>query len=877
MRARFYKNNLDDRDTIMKTVLSNPLHWRVSAILATHRFGAGAALAVLLALTASPQLAPRVQAQVVLEEVIVTARKKEESLQDTPIAVTALSGDELSALGMTDLSDLRRVAPNVDLYGGNGTGGAGNIFIRGVGARNTGVNFDSGVGIYVDGVYISRPDGALLDNVDLQSVQVLRGPQGTLFGKNTTGGAILYTTSKPAEEFEGRALVRAGDQSRLDGQLTLNIPLVADKILSRFSVYGTSRDGYVESRSNGRPGLTEGEEYNDVNRYGGQAQLRWNVSDDFRLDLNYSHAKTDQAARGQNCVVVDGIPGTGWQADLQNTFIIVPSTGQTIQDWCQENNDLGKDRIQSELLPNKYQTETNTVGLTLDWHLNESLDIKSVTAWRFTDAAAANELDGIGIPLLHRTNFGWDFAEPRETEAWSQEIQFIGSAFAERMEYVVGVFGFTEQSDRGRPTSPTGPFFNALFAPNQAFYTNSAIETLAENTSASVFSQVDWNFNDLWRLTVGLRYTWEERELDRNFFVTDINDVATTDDAFYTIGTQFIMFPAGPDSYNSNHGFVIADDPDNPGQPDPLARQNMKVDNDDFTPMASLQYSFGDLGFVDGGTVYATVGNGFQSGGITDTVSVETREIEEYDPEEVWNYELGLKLEAWQRRLRMNMALFYTEYDDRQLTTVRINPDTGRIAGALINAESSTITGLELETVFLPLANLQIMANVTINDGELDAYEDERILSVPPTGAVPPACTAITVGTGQVMNCPVDRSDENLPRLPEEIYFLSARYHWETAFGTIIPMVSYSYRKNVDNCFDRASCLSELYLVDQEDVSARLSWLSPGRNLRITAYGTNLTDDRFIIGGTPLVDVSQAAGTIYNPPRLYGVEIAYDF
>ena len=123
--------------------------------------------------------------------------------------------------------------------------------------------------------------------------------------------------------------------------------------------------------------------------------------------------------------------------------------------------------------------------------------------------------------------------------------------------------------------------------------------------------------------------------------------------------------------------------------------------------------------------------------------------------------------------------------------------------------------------------------------------------------------------------CEIDRSDENLPRLPEEIYFLAVQYNWNTDLGTVIPMLSWSYRTNVDNCFDRASCLSGLYEVDQEDVSARLTWLSTDEKWRVTAYGNNLTDDRYITGGTPLVDVTETAGTVYNLPRTYGVEAAY--
>lgn len=818
------------------------------------------------------------QAQMVLEEVVVTARRREESLQETPVAVSAFSSEALEEFGMRDIADLRKVAPNVDLYDGNGTTGAGNVFIRGVGARNTGVNFDSGVGIYIDGVYVSRPDGAILDNVDLQSVQVVRGPQGTLFGKNTTGGAILYTTNRPIEEFEGHASGRVGNFDQLDGKFTVNVPLVGDTLMSRFSVYATTRDGYVKSESNGRPGLSDGDEFNTIDRTGAQAQLRWVATDDLTLDLNYHYSDTDQAARGQNCEVVEGIPGSGWQADLQNATIIIPSTGQSIQDWCAENDALGKDTIMSDLFPNTYQSETHTTALTADWAMTELVNFKSITALRITEGGEVNELDAIGISNLHRTNFGWQGTELRKTDAWSQELQFTGTAFDDKLDYVVGVYGFHEETDAGNAASPSGPFFNALGQANLAFYINQTTELLAKNSAASAFSQVDWNFDEHWRLTLGARYTWEERELERRFRVADIESLATTGDAAQGITEQFFQFPSGPDSFNRDHDFVRARDPDNPDQVDPLADQTMKIDNYDITPMASLQYTFDQWGALDTGTVYATVANGFLSGGITDTTNVLTREIEEYDPEEVWNYELGVKMDAFDHRLRMNMALFYTEYEDRQLTTVRINPDTGRIAGALINAESSSITGLEIETQYIPIDNLQLTANLTFNEGEIDDYEDERIIALPEDeSSIPPECERVTVGVSDVLNCPIDRSDENLPRLPEQIYFLAAQYTWETGMGTIVPFVSWSYRSNVDNCFDRASCLSGLYEVDQEDISARLTWLSPERNLRVTAYGTNLTDERYITGGTPLVDVTQTAGTVYNLPRTYGMEIDYRF
>jgi iron complex outermembrane receptor protein len=375
---------------------------------------------------------------------------------------------------------------------------------------------------------------------------------------------------------------------------------------------------------------------------------------------------------------------------------------------------------------------------------------------------------------------------------------------------------------------------------------------------------------------VGLRYTWEERELERKFRIPDVATLTTTGDAsFSPFSDTIYSIPSGPDSFNPGHGYVIADDPNNPGQPDPLADQKMYVDDSDITPMISIQRTFDQWGFMDYGSVYFTAANGFLSGGITDTTDINTRKIEEFDPEEVWNYEVGFKMDAWDHKLRFNTAVFYTDYTDRQLTTIRINPDTGRIAGALINAESSWIAGIEFEATVIPIENLKIIANVTFNDSDIEDYDDEEITAAPEGSVTPPGCDRITVGFNDVFNCAIDRSDENLPRLPDEVYFLAVQYNWETSMGAVVPMVSWSYRTNLDNCFDHASCLSEVYLVDQEDVSARLTWTSPEFSWRVSAYGNNLTDDRYVTGGTPLVGVTQTAGTVYNLPRTYGVEAAY--
>ena len=318
--------------------------------------------------SAIPALPQAVAAQErVLEEVIVTARRREETLQETPVAVTALSAGALRDAGVRNLKDLNGVAPNIDVHEANGTAPLANIYIRGVGQRNTEVNIDSGVGIYVDEVYIGRPDGALLDLNDIQSVQVLRGPQGTLFGKNTTGGALVFTTNRPEEEFEGSLEARVGNYDRLDIAGVLNVPLT-DTLWSRWSVTSVNRDGYVDNKFLDK-------EYLDEERINAMGQFRWLPADALTIDLNLNYTDTDQTTRPQKCRLVPGV--VGWQAALFDVLGGVPSTGRTLDDFCQDNIDAGDALDVISDLDGQYEAETWGASVTAEWEVSGNLSFKS--------------------------------------------------------------------------------------------------------------------------------------------------------------------------------------------------------------------------------------------------------------------------------------------------------------------------------------------------------------------------------------------------------------------------------------------------------------------------------------------------------------------
>jgi iron complex outermembrane receptor protein len=811
------------------------------------------ALTVALVSSAATLPAPKALAQeLALEEVIVTARKREESLQETPVAVTALDATALEQAGIRNLSDLNQIAPNIEVASANGNAPLANIFIRGVGQRNTGINIDSGVGIYIDGVYVSRPDGALLDLVDIQSVQVLRGPQGTLFGKNTTGGALVFTTNKPTEEFEGMAGVRVGNYDRLDGDLVLNIP-VTDQLWTRLSGAYRSRDGFIDN-------LFDGREYMDEDRQNVIWQTRWVPRDDFMLDLNLNWAETEQLGRPQKCVPVEGYDG--WQAVLFNTIGITPATGRTLDDFCQDSSDAGGGDPHTLVsdLGGDYYSENKGASLTLEWDISDDLSLKSISAWRYTGAEQNDELDHTGSPFLHRTNSVHPtLSGERETDQYSQEFQLTGHAFKDRLHYVAGVYWFNEVTDGNPQVSYVGPYDPAI---SGLFLLNSSTTVLdADNEAIAVFGQVDWEFSENWRATVGLRYTDEDRELERERYDTVPSSLDANGGTVLPVGGP--LFLTGPDFvYNEDWDIEFRD------------YTRGTTSDSDVTPMGSLQYLFDDTGWIDTGSVYLTYSEGFLSGGLSEAP---TGELVEFKPEEVENWELGFKLDLMDRRLRLNGALFHTDYTNRQLTTVVINPETGNPAGATINARETTIQGFELESTWLATERLILTFNMTLNDADIEDYDDLQLtLATTPEPAAD--CVRNDLSVVQVDLCPNDRSSENLPRIPEETYLLAGQYNWDSSLGLFTGRLQASWKFDIDYCFDSTSCRLGGWLEDKQfDLSARITWASPNERWAAAVYGSNLTDEEYLVGGTALIESSGTGGIAVAPPRMYGAELQYRF
>jgi iron complex outermembrane receptor protein len=814
-----------------------------------HRKTVLSAIAGTIALSALPQVA--LSQNGVLEEVIVTARKREESLQETPVAVTALSATALRDAGVRNLADLNQIAPNIEVSSANGSAPLANIYIRGIGQRNSGPNIDSGVGIYIDEVYIGRPDGALLDIYDMQSVQVLRGPQGTLFGKNTTGGALVFTTNRPVDEFEASLGGRLGNYDRHDGSFMVNLP-VTDNLWTRLAGSSVNSDGWIKNKFDGK-------KYMNEDRQNLMWQTRYVPADTLTLDLNLNWAKTKQKMRPQKCRLVPGYQG--WQAELFNVLAIVPATGRTVDDFCQDAAEAGDETTVISDLAGGYSSENKGASLTANWDFHEDISFKSITAWRYTDAEQDDELDHTGIPFLHRTQSLHPTAKPRKTDQYSQEFQLTGDALGDRLHYVTGLYWFSEKTTGETTANFLGPFNPALN--NWLFFNTSAINLDADNDAAAAFAQVEWEWSEHWRTTLGLRYTDETRKVKRKRYVVVPDSLDANGGPVTEVFPDSGLYQIEPDfEYDPFFDFALDSD------------ARAKTTDNDTTPMASIQYLIMDQEGIDAGTVYLTYSEGFLSGGLSEAPS---GDLETFKPEEVENWELGFKLDLLGSSLRVNGAFYYSDYKNRQLTSLVIDPVTNSPAPSTVNAAESTIKGFELETQWYPIEQLQLMFNVTLNDGKIKEFTDIQItLADTPTPGE--GCTRADLIFILIDSCANDRSNENLPRLPEQTYYFAAEYTLETSFGAVMPRIQFSYKSDIDYCFDAASCDSGLWLEgEQRDLSARVTWISTDEKWVGAIYGNNLTDEDYMVGGTALVESEGVGGYSVATPTTYGVELKYTF
>ncbi len=799
---------------------------------------------------------------VALEEIVVTARKRAENLQDVPVSVTAVSSEEMRANNISTIADVARLAPGLDQREGRKQGA---FSIRGVGQiRITELQADPGVGVYIDGIFLARNDSQLMDTLTLENVQVLRGPQGTLFGKNTIGGAILVTTKAPSDEFSVSLGTKLDGLGQRDAQLAVDVPLIGGTLYSKLTVGSVRSDGYAkDDDSDTRMG-------ND-DRQIAALQLLWNISDDVTLKTLANFSRQNDGIAAHYCQQITPIGAV--------SFARAPGREENYSEVCSEAEALiGKERVSHENVVSGYTSRDALFGATLNWDTAVGT-FKSITSYAYKGHGSQDyDFDATDLFLIGNTSYGREqlrkqgiYDEDDSRTTVSQELQFTGNALEDRLKYTIGLFGSSESLDNqlgGQLTTLEGwvgferlpglPDINSLCLggiTGQGCLYVRGISTLSasdyENSSYALFSQASYDLTSSVQITAGLRYTLEERVLDLEQFgsqsVPPLLGIVPLPGLPITVMTET--------QFNLLEGNVM--------QLSRGPQQHGEVSFERLSPMASVSWNVTDSvewESVDSLMLYATVAEGFKSGGF----NVLSSGIGSYKPEYVISSEVGFKLDALDRSLRLNAALYNSDYRDIQVVLTKFL-SLGAPEITTNNAGLARMRGVEAELAWL--LSREWMINVSGNyiDAAFLEYDDDVLDPV----------------TGR--SAPVDRSDEPFPFIPCYSYNVALRYHAPpTRFGEFDLMLSRNTRAEQFIGGDATAGLPEYRkqaTIDGLSVwTARASWTpwEDGR-LHVALYGNNLTNEKYVATGTAVYSGFGSNSVTIGKVRHFGLELNYEF
>ena len=869
----------------------------------------------VLALIMSPVTAPSAWAQqrVELEEIVVTAQKREETLQDAPVALTALSSEQLTNLGIKNLADLSQGAvPTLRISPYPNSPSTLIIAMRGVGVADAGsVTTEIPVGIYIDGVYVGRSQGLGADIIDLERLEVLRGPQGTLYGRNSSGGAVSFVSKKPTGEFGFKQSLSAGtDWDYLRSVTQLNLPsydVGGGDLSLKFSYLYSQRDGWVENPNTGEFGSN----FWGDDREGGRFAAYWERSN-FSANYSYDFGETEvgqawfqlyQSPDGRPTEVFpDAFPGqfrvgtVGFPIANVAGFISATEAGNqlafitSVAPWRTAANESG---ARSELIPHPVNNRPTTVDteahtLNLVWDINENLQIKSITGYReveqFTTTAYSGAF-GIGLTNL-------PFQGRIEQEQFTQEFQLIGDALDSKLRYVAGVYYFdediTERQGQNRtayvtmndilaaaragagdlaataaavtaltPDPARGAQLLALLGQVEALgallqdpataRTAGAILAFpildANNTpflatepgllvgsadpsqdfqtrltagaeSIAIYGQFEYDINEDLTLTVGLRYTDDERTANR------------------TLDTRALARAIS-------------------GDPVGAVARNQTSDNFDYA--VTLDYDLQqDI------NVYFRVATGYKAAG----VDRRSLDFGTFDKETLDTYELGLKSLFFDRTLQVNLAAFDSVYEDRQTTFTDPHPLAMVTDTLTRNATTDVdLAGIEAELLWLPLPGLQFglsyayldwefpLQTIDINgDGETLASDNEVDQQFDIAQA-PQHAGTFTL-------------DYTFPQLP--IGQLAFHFNWVSSSDFV-------YSPRLNRSRDARDIMNARLRLSEIPIGGK-----DRGQLEVTLWGTNISDEEYALYAIDEINSGNETRA-YGQPRTFGIDIVYEF
>lgn len=729
-----------------------------------------------------------------LEEIVVTAQRREGALQDTPIAVTAITNSELQARGIGNVSDLQDIAPNLsisDTAAFSGSTSTAVVFIRGIGQTDFALTTESGVGVYIDEVYTGRSIGALLDLGDVAQIEVLRGPQGTLFGKNTIGGALNITTKRPElREFYGDVEFTAGSFDRFDGRASLNIP-INDSLAMRVSAASLNYDGYAKR-------VVAGDRLGGRDTLAGKLSMLFEPNERFSALLTADLTSTDGDSTPTTLLgLTDGVfiaPGQneptsiGAVAGLEAGLGLAPGTltfEEFSTDSVFETKGIG---------PNFVEDDVWGVSLQASYELSDSMSLKSITAYRSVESEFGR--DAYNLPF-QPTSFTQDEYEQKQ---FTQELQLSGSAFDQRLDWIVGAFFLSED---GRNRNFVG-FNDALLGFGAAPTATLNSGGLIENESVAIFGEVSYEFTDRFGAFFGLRYSDEDKTFD-------------------TRGFQNLV-----------------------EIPELLLAPQTKIEEsyDDVSPRIGVDYKFDN-----GNLLYASYSKGFKGGGFVQRVfpgllANPGFEITPYGPETAGVYEVGLKTELLDNRLRLNTAIFSSDYKDVQIsvreTPMSFTPQT-------VNGGEVEIYGFESEFFAVPTNWLTLNGSI----GYLDASYK----------SVDSRATQVTLSS-------------KLPYTSDWTASLGAQTRiYEGGKYRLLARADLAYRSS----FFTQAANDPITEQDSYSLLNLTATLEIGEQITIQGGVTNATDEEYLLGATSSLNTLGFAEGNYAAPRQYYIQSRWSF
>lgn len=782
-----------------------------------------------LAMTASAHAA-----DLALEEVIVTAQKQAQSLQDVPISVSAVDGEKLKEAGIARIQDLTAYVPNFKMAP---TGQGNAIFIRGVGAGDN-RGFEQSVGMFIDGIYAGRGQQFRAPFLDIALVEVLKGPQGTLFGKNTIAGAVNITSAMPNEELSGEVSVmyehEYGDR---EDSVVLNLPL-ADGLYSRFAYKRTDTDGYLDNRATGEQEMPRNDEVY-------RASFRWEAGDNFDLGLKLE--KGDFGVRGVTHQLIDKT-GT-FNLYLSNLAPQIPLGlplslfSVNLEDYVSPEEDAKFDNVkyekQFDWQPAFTQNGNEAAVVTANWELGDHT-LTSITGYSAYDLIFVLDADFSDLQFIGTEN-------EEDFEQLSQEFRLVGS-LGERFDYIAGVYYHQQDLENslwinldldavGVPSNLTLPsaldpilaplgLSSSISLPTQ-LATFSAFEQDSE--SIAIFGQLTFAITEALNLTIGLRWGEDEKRARKFLNVAEFRSKERTPNPIY-IPIALAL--------NNSENHDISD--------------SRSIES--LSPAANLQWYINEDIMT-----YVRYAKGFKDGGFNANDTTSSLEVFEFDDEEADTYELGIKATLLEGSATFNANIFYSEFVERQVSTFTLS---GFIVG---NAAESETLGLETDIRWRATEKLTLGASAAWLDSSFGEFTNGP-------------CTASQEDQAAANNqlpCRQDLSGERTDYAPEITLSLTANYTQPIGDSLELRLqgdINYSDEYLYTQDGDTAD-MQEAYA----KLNARVALSSLDYGWELALVGKNLTSELVKASGNDVPLFVGASFAATEPPRTLGLQAVFRF